>query len=516
MARRRLPRALATSVANYILDPGEIVYEQTNDTTRLGDGSTEGGNVLAKSTDLYLNVKDFPFFAKGDNSTNDSAAIQAADTVATASGRTLFFPKGVYRTGVSQISRGGCPWQGDGPQTSIIRAVATTFTNLTGLVSCQNKEGCHTRDMGFDLSPGIFPAGVGNPGNIFWAISFQLCTDWDLTNCEFKGIGAQRIGLAVDGGSRFNIIKNRFKATASPSYNQACNISFAAGLPTGYYFCDNVLEGSGFLTNGANGIVSRNDVSDWQFGGGLTFGPNVGCANHTVEGNRCVGGSGTDINAVHPSGIEIWSPFSKISNNWCESNAGEGIGGGGFAMRGEGNTCLNNGQESGGGVTLNSITIGGTDYDSSQSVWTDNTLCDTQGSPTQLYGYAEYIVGGPAMSQIDVHENKVFGNATGSYLFTSGQRSFRGPRLVTTVAGTIGTLAAGVSASQSVTIAGARMGDLAAVSFSDAVTGFSFSANCDADNNVVIRVQNVTAGSLAFPAGNWSVAVEKTPNSAGY
>lgn len=515
MARRRLARAFMSAVAAFIFPDAEIMFDQTLGVVRLGAQAKAGGHVLLRETEYAVNVKYFG--AVGDSVTDDADAIQAADAYATSQGRALYFPKGRYAVRPNAIFRTGCPWEGQGKGVSIVCALpGATFWNLSGLISCQNHTGCHTKAMGFDLSGGVYPYGTGNPGNIYWAISFQLCVDWDFTDCEIKGIGAQRIGLAVDGGSRFNIIRNRFKAAASPRYNQACNISFASGLPTGYYFCDNVLEGSGFLTNGASGIVSRNDVSDWQFGGGLTFGPNPGCENHTVEGNRCVGGSGTDINAVHPSGIEIWSPLSKINNNWCAYNAGEGIGGGGFGMRGEGNTCLNNGQIYGAGITLNSISQAGVNYASSQSVWTNNTLCDTQSVPTQRYGYAEFIVGGPAMSQIDVHGNKAFGNVTGAYLFTAGQRSFRGTRLLTSAVGSIGTLGAGASTSQAVTIAGARRGDTPAVSYSVSIAGFAFSANCDADNNVVIRVQNVSGGSLAFPAGSWSVAVEKTPNSAGY
>jgi hypothetical protein len=51
------------------------------------------GNLLG----LVFNVKDSAYGAVGDGSTDDTAAINAAITAATASGGTVFFPAGTYR-----------------------------------------------------------------------------------------------------------------------------------------------------------------------------------------------------------------------------------------------------------------------------------------------------------------------------------------------------------------------------------------------------------------------------------
>ncbi|KAA9020740.1 glycosyl hydrolase family 28-related protein [Sphingobium limneticum] len=513
MARRKLARAFLSAVALFIFPDAEVMFDQTIGVIRMGAEAKAGGHILMRETDYAVNVRYFG--AKGDGITDDADAIQAADDYATSEGRALYFPKGKYAVRPNGVFRGGCPWEGQGKNVSVICPLQNvTFPNLSGLVSCQNKEGCSTSSMGFDLTGGIYPFGTGNPGNIYWAISFQLCEDWEFTDCKIRGIGAQRIGLAVDGGTGFKIERNRFFAAPSPRYNQACNISFASGLPTSYSFSENILRGSGFLSNGAAGVHYKNDVANWQFGGGLTFGPNVGCENHIIDSCRAVGGNGIDINAVHPAGFEIWAPLSKVTNCYSAYNAGSGFGGGGFGIRGEKNTALNNGQISGYGVELVSIVHDGVSYASSQSVWTDNTLADTQATPTQKYGYAEFIVGGPAMVAIDIHTNKVFGNKNGNYLFTPGQRSFRGPRLVASASSTIGALAAGAVGSQVVTVAGARPVDNVTVNFSGVAAGFTITGNCDGDNNVVVRVRNDGGGTL--PAGSFSIAVEKTPNSSGY
>lgn len=515
MARRRLARAFMSAVAAFIFPDAEIVFDQTLGVVRLGAEAKAGGHILLRETEYAVNVKYFK--AKGDGVTDDADAIAAADAYATQQGRPLYFPKGRYAVRPNAIFRNGCPWEGQGKNLSVICPVpGTVFWNLSGLVSCQNNEGCSTRGMGADFTGGVYPEGVGNPGNIYWAWNFQLCEAWEFVDCKIRGIGPQRIGLAVDGGTLFNIEQNRFYGTVSPKYNQACNLSNASALPTSYSFSYNVLRGSGFLSNGAAGRHIGNDIASWGFGGGIVLGPNPGCENHIIDNCRAVGGMGTDINGVHPAGFEIWAPLTKVTSCYSAYNAGSGYGGGGFGIRGENNVALNNGQITGYGIELVSILYGGVDYSSSQSVWTNNTLCDTQSVPTQKYGYAEYVVTGSAMAQIDVHGNKVFGNKDGRYLFTPGQRSFRGTRLTGSAAGTVGTLAAGAVYNQAVSIAGARLGDLVTVGFSGATQGFAFTANCDADNNVVIHVQNISGGSLAFPVGSWSVAVEKTPNSAGY
>lgn len=46
MARRKLPRALAASVSAVALAPSEILFDQTNNVVRVGDGSALGGKVL--------------------------------------------------------------------------------------------------------------------------------------------------------------------------------------------------------------------------------------------------------------------------------------------------------------------------------------------------------------------------------------------------------------------------------------------------------------------------------------
>ena len=495
---------------------GNITAEGVQYTPPFTGGVTE--TVEAKLAQT-VSVKDFG--AVGDGVTDDTQAIQDADTAASADGKTLFFPDGIYCVSPNGIFMGGASWLGSSRDKSILRAKAVSFSNLSGLVSCQNKDSFTISRLGFDLSTGVFPAGSGNPGNIYWGLSIQLCVGWSVSDCLFTGIQAQCQGLAVDAGADFEIIDNLFyMPVPSGAYNQSCNISYASGVPTGYVFSRNILNGSGLFSNGARGLIANNYVKGWKFGGGLTFGPNAGSSVNTVQGNIVVGQpTSQDINSVWPTGIECWSPYSIIIGNHVENCSGDGIGTGGFAIQIIGNKCLNNGRGNGtttgvgSGISINSI---GVDFEGSQSIVSNNSCLDTQVTPTQNYGIAEYIVGGPAMTRIDYANNKIQGFVTNKQILTSGQRSYKGEQVYETAACNIPSLNAGQSHEEIILMPGVRLGDKPGWGCSFDTRGYSIMPHALTDN-VVLTVTNVTSGVKAAPVGqSWTVWAEKAINSSGY
>jgi hypothetical protein len=68
----------------------------------------------------FVNVKDAPYYAKGDGSTDDTDAIQAAIDDAPATGGTIYFPSGVYR-GYALIWRSNVTLMGAGSASTMIK-----------------------------------------------------------------------------------------------------------------------------------------------------------------------------------------------------------------------------------------------------------------------------------------------------------------------------------------------------------------------------------------------------------
>lgn len=73
--------------------------------------SYKGRSVESKLSDM-VSVKDFPWSAKGDASTDDTSSIQAADDWCAQNGKTLYFPDGVYRCSNGITKR--ALWKGNG------------------------------------------------------------------------------------------------------------------------------------------------------------------------------------------------------------------------------------------------------------------------------------------------------------------------------------------------------------------------------------------------------------------
>lgn len=79
------------------------------------------GTVASALNDLCINVKNAPYLAKGNGTTDDTTAI--ADAIADASGRVLFFPKGTYLVSNLAVTA-DMEWVGE-PGTTIKQKDAT-------------------------------------------------------------------------------------------------------------------------------------------------------------------------------------------------------------------------------------------------------------------------------------------------------------------------------------------------------------------------------------------------------
>jgi hypothetical protein len=350
--------------------------------------------------------------------TNDSsAAIQAADTAATAAGALLYFPSGIYAIGSNRVNRGGCSWQGDGPFSSIIKSQAVTYsTNNTQMVKTLSVNDFVTIDLGFDVSLATFEPGSGVPGNGYSALTINKCNNWKVQNCAFTGIQAHVYALGVDEVTTAFIENNYFDMPApSSSPNQGINLSISAGVVTNVTIRNNILIGTGIYSDGTKILIDGNNVSGWAFGSGITCGPGSGDSNYTITNNICTGGIGEDVNNTYPSGIECWIPNSVIIGNQCNTNSGNGIQLGSTGTVCADNICYNNGQtngSNGAGIVIESTS----GLSQSNAIVTGNICFDNQGSPTQIYGIVEVLVGGSLAENI-ISGNNAFGNVTANYAY---------------------------------------------------------------------------------------------------
>lgn len=125
-----LPAVIAASILDTDIVPlvaSNVTSKVTiaNLRTKLGTTPPLGGRTVTDSftyltNNAVFNVKDYGAF--GDGATNDYAAILAAQTAALAAGGgTVFFPKGIYRTGTAIAARFGITYRGEHEFDSIIK-----------------------------------------------------------------------------------------------------------------------------------------------------------------------------------------------------------------------------------------------------------------------------------------------------------------------------------------------------------------------------------------------------------
>jgi hypothetical protein len=158
----------------------------------------------------YENVKWYG--AKGDDSTNDQAAIQAAldastnDSDSWARTRTVFFPRGIYRISTGLTLQQGHRLEGAGkPSTdsrygSWIAAAASSITMMTVPSGTLRQQGCEIQSLGFTCRDTV--TGVT-------AISISDMNRFRIDNCAFSApddTGRMVVGIfgRITPGGDFN------------------------------------------------------------------------------------------------------------------------------------------------------------------------------------------------------------------------------------------------------------------------------------------------------------------------
>lgn len=309
----------------------------------------------------------------GDGTTDDTTAAQAAITSGVA---TLCWPASTMAiatagglTGVSSQT-----WRG----TYGVTTFKLTTTPTDDLLVFASKSNFVIEDIVFDWNN-------QTAGSTSSCISMNSCSNYAIRRCRLPNIGA--FGIADTGGLDYEISGNYIeKNTADGTFtNEAINAGSAARASLRGKIVGNTCLRAGIDVDFANGLIAENDIRDVKFGGLITLNPSTNCYGNRVIGNYCSGGSGTDVNATHPCGIENWSDNTTISGNVCYNNSGDGIHNGGSYCTVTANICYDNGTTAGSGIKSRYSTSSKTaDY----STVSGNTCFDS-GVGTQRYGYEE-------------------------------------------------------------------------------------------------------------------------------
>jgi len=478
---------------------GGVYIYFASDTT----SSDNGGSIIVASDggrwhlQIISGVSVKQFGATGNGTTDDTAAIQAAENAGIS---PLVFPAGTYivdTTGITKKS--SIDWIAAENGTVTIKAQAASYST-GGLVNGSSISNFKIYGITFDMSAATsFPDGM---------LNFSLNNNYTIENCVFTGNFT--FAISHNGGNRFIFRNNQFLRTASANtQNQGILVSTASGSCSNGLIEANYHSNTGMDLSCQYTTIRDNQVYNWKFGAGITIEQNSNCSDLEIVNNTCAGGTGTDVNSTVCLGIEMWAPRSKVIGNTCSSNAGDGIAIGGQNSVVQGNTCINNGQTSGNGITLRytSGTVNG-----NYSVVSGNNLIDTQSTHTQTYGYADYS---SSVFGVFISGNTCTGNVSGA-LNILGTNSVLTPAFSASFATAPGAITNGSSAGGTGTLTGAALGDTVECGYSQNLQGVKLFGYVTAANGIGFRFENNTGTTITLASGNVTVTCTKANNYTQY
>lgn len=178
-------QSVSDGSSQYAMQP-YIEFTGATITNNTGTNTTEiAFSASATGTEAVINVKDSPYSATGDGTTDDTSAIASAVTAAISAGKPLYFPPGTYKANITGLTN-GMKLFGAGPTDSIIKA-----PNSTSAVIEITSASMHTLEIA-DLGIQGFGSGSANHGlyihdNTFEAYLVRLdrVKVWD---CGGKGV----------------------------------------------------------------------------------------------------------------------------------------------------------------------------------------------------------------------------------------------------------------------------------------------------------------------------------------
>jgi hypothetical protein len=473
---------------NYVAgDGGGLFRYDAGDTTT----ADNGGTVIVDAAGLrwkrqYRGALHSKWFgARGDNATNDTTALQNALNAAVNG--ALEIDPGTYLTDPLTGSA-NCEIYGLSAGSCILKHIGIAAAD-GAILAFVSKNNTIVHDLTFDWNNVAFTA---TPTNVGWL----LCSNAEIYNCQIINCG--KVGIAFNGCSDIRIHDNYIARTtpSSVGVNEGILLTEAAGAVQRAWIENNYIVNHGMLLDGGYLTVRNNIVLNWRYGAGVGMGDLASNVFNTIEGNLLSNNySGLDSDSLSCKGIEFFGTYGRIVNNVCWANGGSGIFCVGKNNVIDGNICFNNGlytAEVSAGIALGYSTA---TYNGSDCIVSNNHCWDTNGaSGTQDYG-----IGIDSNNSGNTFVgNRLSGNRTGDINWNGSlvTSTWYGFNCTGTITNDFGSISNNASATITVTVPGALLGDYVQASCSLSLAGMSLTGYVSASNAVTLVLTNNTGGAI--------------------
>ncbi|MFA6003657.1 MAG: right-handed parallel beta-helix repeat-containing protein, partial [Elusimicrobiota bacterium] len=315
------------------LAPSTLYHYRVKSRDAAGNLAVSGDYAFTTSASAgALNVKNAPYNAKGDGSTDDTAAIQAAIN-AVAAGGTVYVPDGIYMiNSVVSSSRGLLLKSNMTLQLSagaVLRAIPTSASNyavvivngssnvnITGAGAIQGERAGH---IGTSGEWGMAVQLSGSAQNVrvegitvkdCWGDGIYIAGASSVTVHNIIADNNRRQGLSLVSGDAIAVTSSVFKNTNGTAPAFGIDVEPNAGTPV-----SNVRIESCTFTN--------------NIGGGISIGGNDTVTNVLVNNNILSGnGNFVYVDGYNvPAGIDVAGASAgiQITNNTIANNYYNGI-----------------------------------------------------------------------------------------------------------------------------------------------------------------------------------------------
>jgi hypothetical protein len=322
-----------------LLGSGDLVVSGAGDMI-LASAQTNTGaktfnsNTLWDKGNMVFNVKAYG--AVGDDSTNDTAAIQAAVDAAGAVGGVVWFPAGIYRMSTTALLlyTGSTPYSsitlaGAGAGKAIIKQMTTGvdvikgLNNTTGSVQLLNVT---IRDLTLSFGGtttnsgnGIYLAQVAADGPSFQQMNFKNLILDNFGATGKYGFNAESLivsslenvmarscanGFYLNGGAFGNYDSINTSVTFNNCYANGTNTVLGFNIYRSQYISFNACAADGNTTaayniNDCSGISFNGCGVEWATGASASAYKFTAAVQCTINGGYIYQGTGTTTNAVY-------------------------------------------------------------------------------------------------------------------------------------------------------------------------------------------------------------------------